>query len=215
MKYAFIARPFLLLGLVLFTSQLFSQEITDTRRSRESFSRFKVPGLRADLASFTFSGISESALAPKLKRISPSVITKDSLVIEGEGIFAKVLLKPFDPTAHKIIYDFDDKTPIRIDKKPYYGDYGTMPQFSIASITMTIDGENVEIPPMAYSDLMNMNFTYVNKGTKLTVDGVFISKDGQNIYLYLFSDNRRGNYEVTFIISDKQYVRRVLDYDFL
>lgn len=215
MKDCFFIKFILVLGLTLFTFQLFSQEITDTRRDRESFRKFRIPELRTDLASFTFGGITESTLAPKLKKISPAIITKDSLVIEGDGIFAKVLLKPFDPSAHRINYDFDEKTPIRIDKRAYYGDYGIMPLSSVASITMVVDGDTIDIPQMAYSDLMNMNFTYVSNGTKLTADAVYISKDGKNIYLYLFSNNRKGNYEVTYIISDKKYLRRVLDYDFL
>jgi hypothetical protein len=198
-----------------FSIQCYSQGITDTRKKTESFHRLQPPNIRAEVASFTFGGIRESAQAPQLKRINPTIITRDSLVIEGEGIYAKVRLEPFDSKSHKIVYDDDEKTPIKIDRRPYYGDYGTMPRTSIASIIVVIDGDTAAIPPTAYSDLKNMQFKYFDKGQELTADAVFVSKNGQDVYLYLFSQNKKGNYEVTYIFSNKRYYRRVLDYDFL
>lgn len=201
--------------LVMSSCQSFAQDITDTRRKTESFKRLQPANIRAEVAAFTFGGIRESAQAPALKKINPSIIERDSMVISGDGIYAKIKLAPFDPKAHKIYYDEDDKTPIKIDRRPYYGDYGTMPVTSIASVLMVINGDTVAIPPTAYSDLKNMHFKYFAKGEERTGDGVYVSKDGRNVYLYLFSQNKKGNYEVTYIFTDKHYLRRVLDYDFL
>lgn len=201
--------------LVLFTLRTFAQTITDTRRTTESFKRLQPANVRAEVAGFTFGGIRESAQAPELKKINPTAIGKDSLVIEGDGIYARVKLEPFNPKAHKIYFDEDEKTPIKIDRKTYYGDYGTMPVTSVASVLVVIKGDTMTIPPAAYTDLKNMNFKYFSKGEERTGDAIFVSRDGNNVYLYLFSQNKKGNYEVTYIFTNKQYYRRVLDYDFL
>lgn len=191
----------------------FAQDFTDTRRQTESFVRLRQPEIRADVAHFAFKGISESANAPVLNKVSPTAVTKDSLVIEGHGIYAKVLLESFDPNAHKLTYD--EKTLTRIDRRTYYGNYGSVPKTSISNILLIINGDTTVIPPSAYSDLHNMNFAYVDKGVERTRDAVFVSKDGNRVYLYLFSSDNKGSYEVTFIISDGKYYRRVLDYGFL
>lgn len=190
-----------------------AQDFTDTRRYTESFVRLNPPDVRADVAYFAFKGISESANAPVLKKVRPTIVSTDSMVIEGHGIFVKVILKPFDPKAHKLSYD--EKTLTRIDRRTYYGNYGSVPKTSIASLLLVINGDTIAIPPAAYSDLHNMNFTYRDKGVERTRDGVFVSKDGNKVYLYLFSKDGTGSYEATFIIIAGKYYRRVLDYGFL
>lgn len=213
--YLNIHRLILLCCAALFSFHGYSQDITDTRRTTESFKRLPGSEVRSEIASFSFGGITESANAPELRKIAPTVVSRDSMIIEGDGFFVKILQEPFDPKAHKITYDSDEKTPIRIDRKPYYGDYGKMPLKSISSIVLVIRGDTVAIPPAAYADLKNMRFSYVLNGVERTSNGLFISKDGQRVYLYLFSKNNTGNYEVTYVIRNKKYERRVLDYGFL
>ncbi len=143
------------------------------------------PNIREEVASFTFGGIRESAQAPQLKRINPTIITRDSLVIEGEGIYAKVRLEPFDSKSHKIVYDDDEKTPIKIDRRPYYGDYGTMPRTSIASIIVVIDGDTAAIPPTAYSDLKNMQFKYFDKA-RSSQPTLFLCQKTGKMFTFIF-----------------------------
>ena len=90
-----------------------------------------------------------------------------------------------------------------------------MPVRNISSIIMTIDNDTINIPAIAYSDLYNVNFTYSDKGTQRSRNGIYRSKDGHKVYLYIFSKDNTGNYEVTWIMQDKKYWRRVLDYDFM
>lgn len=211
MRYNYL-KEFFSLVLILFTVQAFAQNYTDTRKDRESFKKLHPAEVRSEVAFFTFGGVTESARAPELPAITPTAISKDSIVIDGNGMYAKVKLAPFEPEKHKIYYDVDDKTPIKIDKKTYYGDYGRMPLTYIESIVLVVDGDTVAIPESAYRDLMNMKFTYVNNGQEMSKDAVFTSNKGR-VYLYLFSNNRTGPYEVTYIIQDKKYQRRVLNYD--
>ena len=132
---------------------------------------------------------------------------------EGDDIKASIKLSPFDKSKHRL--DFDEKYLIRIDRKTYYGDYGNIPKTYISNITIVVDNDTVAIPPMAYADIYNVNLTYSDKGTLRSRNGIYKSKDGHRIYLYLFCKNATGSYEVTWIVQDKKYLRRVLDYGFM
>lgn len=202
----------LIVSVVLFStvSQAQNDELPDSRRKTESFDRFHTKDIRSELSAFTLAGIGESTGAPKLEKINYTSVGKDSIVFEGDGIKAEVKIGPFDPSKHKLSYD--EKFLVRIDRKPYYGNYGQVPKTEIKSVTLSIRGFNVEIPPAAYSDLFNLHFTYMDKGVERTTDAVYVSKVGQRVYLYLFSKDRTGTYEVTWIIQDRRYVRRILDY---
>lgn len=200
---------------VFFVAQSFAQnpDIPDSRRKTESFERFHTPALRAELATFTLAGIGEGVGALPLKKVSYTSLSKDSIVFDGEGIKAEVKIAPFDPTKHKLYYD--DKYLVRIDRRPYYGNYGKVPKTEISNVMVIIRGDTIPIPPAAYNDLHNLNFTYLDKGVERTTDAVYISNDGQRVYLYLFSKDITGSYEVTWIIQDRRYLRRILDYDLM
>ncbi|MEO9004605.1 MAG: hypothetical protein ABI288_07700 [Ginsengibacter sp.] len=185
-------------------------DMPDSRKKSESFERFPVRDIRADLATFTLAGISESVGAAPLNKISYTGLANDSILFEGEGIKAKVKIAVFDPAKHKL--SFDDKYLVRIDRKPYYGDYGNTPNTSISEVSVIINNDTVAIPPAAYSDLFNLHFTYSDQGVERTRDAVYKSVDGHKIYFYIFSKDEKGSYEVTWIIQDKKYLRRVLDY---
>ena len=203
----------------LFVAMFFStfcnaqDDLPDARRKTESFDRFHTKDLRADLAIFTLSGISESVGLLPLEKIPYTSLGNDSIVFEGGGIKAKVKIAVFDPSKHKLT--FDEKYLVRIDRKPYYGNYLETPKTQISEVSMIINNDTVFIPPIVYNDLFNLNFTYLDKGVERTTDAVYKSKDGRKVYLYLFCRDKTGSYEVTWIIQDRKYLRRVLDYGFM
>lgn len=185
----------------------------DTRRKNESFAKLPRTQIRADLATFTLSGIDEAVGKDELQKIPFTNFGSDFMNFEGDNIKASIKLLPFDKTKHKL--DYDEKYLIRIDRKPYYGGYGTIPKTYIGNISIIVDKDTVAIPTAAYADLYNVNLTYTDKGTLRSRNGIYKSKDGHRIYLYLFCKDATGSYEVTWIIQDKKYLRRVLDYGFM
>ena len=207
-----ILKAYLFLSIIFFSSicQAQNDDMPDTRKKTETFARFHYGTLRADLATFTLSGLSESVGTVPLQKIPYTSLDNNSIAFEGKRIKAKVTIAPFDPAKHKL--QFDEKYLIKIDRRPYYGNYGNTPKTEISAVSIIIGKDTVAIPPMAYSDLYNLNFTYSDKGVQRTTDAVYKSKDGHTIYLYLFSKDNMGSYEVTWIIQDKKYLRRVLDY---
>jgi hypothetical protein len=201
------------LVLSFFCSAQSNYEYQDTRKKNESFAKLQPKNVRADVATFALSGISESMGLTPLSKISYSGFGNDFMNFEGDGIKASVKIAPFDKTGHRL--DYDEKYLIRIDRKPYYGRYGSLPSTHISDLSMIIDGDTVVIPKTAYFDLYNLNLTYLDKGVQRTTNAVYKSKDGHYIYLYLFSKDNSGSYEVTWIFQDKKYLRRVLDYGFM
>jgi hypothetical protein len=188
-------------------------DFQDTRKKNESFAKFPKNEIRADLATFTLSGIDEAVGKDELQKIPFTTFGDAFMNFEGGDIKASIKLSPFDKSKHKL--DYDEKYLIRIDRKTYYGDYGNMPRTYISNITLLIGNDTVSIPPAAYADIYNLNLTYTDKGTLRSRNGIYKSKDGSRIYLYVFCKNNSGSYEVTWIIQNKIYLRRVLDYGFM
>ena len=194
-------------------AQMPELDFTDTRRAREIFKRLQPKSLRAEVATFALSGISESVGTTPLPKVSYSDFGNDFMRFEGDGIEASVKIAPFSEEGRRL--DYEDKHLIRIDKKPYYGNYGKVPKTYISELSLIVDGDSVAIPHTAYSDLYNLNLTYSDKGSQKTTNAIYRSADGKRIYFYLFSRDKTGSYEVTWIFDDKQYVKRVLDYGFM
>lgn len=207
----------LLLILVSLNVTAYSQselDYTDTRKKNESFIKIQQKEVRTDLASFALAGIDETIGKAELTKIPYSEFGENFMTFEGDGIKATVTTAPFVIGKHKM--DYDDKYLIKIDRKTYYGHYGYVPARIISKITMTIGSDSVMIPAAAYSDLYNLNFSFKDKsGTNRSTNGIYKSKDGHRIYLYLFCKDNSGSYEVTFVIQDKKYIYRVLDYGFM
>jgi hypothetical protein len=204
----------LLLGSMAATAQL-NEDIPDTRKQNERFARLPKGPLRSELAGFTIAGIEESVGKLPLDRIPFMAKGPDSMRFENSIVKAVVNTAIFDPSKNKL--DYDEKHLIKINKKTYYGGYSGLPKTYISRISMVVDKDTVAIPAAAYADLYNLNLTYKDKtGKERTLNSVYFSKDKRTIYLYLYSRDTtyaNASYEVTFVIQDKKYVRRVLDFD--
>lgn len=190
-----------------------AQDFQDTRKKNESFAKLPRTEIRADLATFTLAGIIDAVGKNELQKISFTFFGDNFMNFEGDSIKASIQLAPFDKSKHRL--DYDDKYLIRIDRKTYYGNYGTIPQTDIRHITLIVDNDTVFIPPAAYADIYNLNLTYNDRGTLRSRNAIYKSKDGHRIYLYVFCKDNTGSYEVTWIVQDKKYLRRVLDYGFM
>ena len=189
------------------------KDFPDYRTKKESFAKLYDKSLRADLGVFTIGGVEESIGKLPLKKLSPYSYTRNLMSFKGDNIEVAVTTGRFESAGRKLT-KIDDHL-VKIDGKPFYGDYGEMPATAIKSVIVVINKDTALIPPVAYADLFNLNFTYKDKaGTERTANGVFFSKDSKKIYIYLQSRDETGSYEVTWILEDKKYQRRVLDWGF-
>ena len=190
-----------------------NDDMTDTRKKNESVVKIAQKDIRSELASFTMAGIDESVGKGEIYKIPFSSVTPNSMIFEGDGMKATVSTAPFVVGKHKM--DYDEKYLIKIDRKTYYGGYGAVPKNFINKVTMVMGKDSIAIPASAYSDLYNLNFSYLNTGVQKSTNGIYRSKDGHRTYLYVFCKDKTGSYEVTWIFIDKVYLRRVVDYGFM
>jgi hypothetical protein len=110
---------------------------------------------------------------------------------------------------------YDEKYLVKIDNKGYFGDYGKVPKTAIAEVTVVVNRDTIAIPAAAYADLYNPIFTYKEGGVEKSHNSVLVSADGRKIYIYMLKRESGGSYEVTWVIQDKKYLRKVVDFGFL
>lgn len=183
----------------------------DYRTKKESFTKIPEKDVRADIASFAVGGIDESIGKLPLSKIGVNKYENNFMSFDGNNIKVIITKGRFDPSQHKITMDGEHV--VKIDNKPFYGNYGVMPSNHIQSVSILIDKDTIAIPSTAYADLCNVNFTYRDKsGTERSNNGVYLSKDNRKVYVYLLNKDGTGGYEATWVIQDKKFLRRVLDY---
>lgn len=208
-------RIILFLFLSLSALSVFSQDLDypDFRTKRDNFSRISDKDVRADVATFALAGVDESIGKPAL----PSLLVVDygPNFMKWANDHIQVIIRTgfFLAAKHKLM--MQEGHLLRIDGKPYYGGvYGQPPHTTIESITVVVDKDTVPIPPTAYFDLYDPKFSFNTNGATRTRNGVFLSNDKHTFYIYLLNIDNKGT-EYTWVIRDKQYLRRVVDYGFL
>lgn len=190
-------------------------ENPDYRSKKDNFIKMREKDLRGDLAAFAMAGIDESTGKLPLKNIPMTDYGNNFMKFEGNDITVIVKAGIFNPAKHKLNY-YDEKFLIKIDGKPYYGNYGKIPKTTMASVKVIVNKDTVAIPEIAYSDLYNPSFIYRDAGgTERTLNSVYFSADKRTMYIYMLNKEEKGSYEVTWIIQDKKYLRRVLDFNLL
>lgn len=203
----------LLLTLQTFTNTTHAQDNPDLRSKREMLEKMQEKDIQADLSTFTMAGVDLGVGKNPLASIPATSYGSDHLTFAGDNVTVNITTGTFDPSKHKL--NFADKFLFKIDNKGYFGDYGSVPKTTIAAVTATIGADTVQIPAAAIADLYNPSFTY-NAGGKMNVAGsVYFSADKKRIYIYLLKQEEGGSYEVTWVIQDKKYLRRVVDFGFL
>lgn len=200
--------------IALIAMSAVAQDNPDYRSKREIFPRIVEKDIRSDIASFSMGGIEESVGKLPLRSIPVSASGADFISFEGENIKATIKGGTFDKTKHKLTY-YEEKYLVKIDNKPYFGDYGKVPKTTIEGVTVIINRDTIVIPPAAYSDLYNPIFTYREGGVEKSYNSIYLSADGRKIYVYMLKRETGGSYEVTWIIQDKKYLKRVVDFGFL
>ncbi|WP_018616066.1 hypothetical protein [Segetibacter koreensis] len=210
MRFVFLV----LLVSLNFLSNAQDNEYPDYRSKKETFNRIVEKDIRSDLASYSMGGIDESIGKVPLKTVPITSFGANFISFANSNINVTITGASFNPSKHKLGY-FDSKYLVKIDNKPYFGDYGKVPRSIIENITVVIDNDTVPIPQTAFSDLYNPIFTVTEGGVQKSNNKVYLSADGKKVYVYMLKQESGGSYEVTWVIQDKKYLKRVVDFGFL
>ncbi|MDB5193120.1 MAG: hypothetical protein JWQ96_2683 [Segetibacter sp.] len=205
----------LLLLLTSVSTFCFAQDdLPDYRSKKELFTRIIEKDVRADVASFSMGGLDESVGKLPLKTLPITGAGSNFISFAGNNIQVTITSAPFDPAKHKLNY-YENKYLVKIDNKGYFGDYGKVPKTTVENVTVIIDRDTIVIPPAACSDLANPIFSVTENGKQNSNNKVYLSADGKKIYVYMIKQEAGGSYEVTWVIKDKKYLKRVVDFGFL
>lgn len=201
--------------LCLLLNHSFGQDdIPDYRSKRDNFLKMQEKDIRADLSQFTFGGISESLTKHRLDAIPLLGVKNDVMIFSNDTVIVEITTGNFDPTKHKVSW-YDDKYAVKLDNRGFWGTENTVPKRTIASIVAIIGADTLVLPQAAYSDLYEPQFFFTDaNGKKKTYCNVYRSADKRKYYIYMVNGSGRGRYEVTWVIQDKQYLRRVVDWNF-
>jgi hypothetical protein len=198
---------------------LAQDEFPDMRSKKDLFKKMQEKDIRSDISSFSMAGIDEGVGKQPLRNLQMINSSSEHISFEGNGIQVKITAGIFDASKHKLTYytnsDNNKKYLTKIDNKPFFGDYGKMPVTTIDKVIVLLGSDTVAIPREAYADLYNPIFTYEENGVEKYINNVYLSADGRKIYIYMLKRESGGSYEVTWVIHDKKYLRRVVDYGFL
>lgn len=195
--------------LLLALSSVKAQSITDfpdMRSKRDNLSKVPDPTIKHDLIFFTLAGLDQRVGQPQATSLPVTASGSDFITFSQDQL--QVTIRSTDFVLGKRRVNAIDKHVIRIDNKPYYGNYGVLPTTAIASVTLIDGKDTVKVPPAAFADCYQPLF--MDGGGK-THDGVYRSHDGHTIYIYMLNKEVNGFYEVTWVIRDHQYLRRVVD----
>ena len=201
--------------LILTTLGSFAQDLDfpDFRQKKDNFNKIREPDIRNDVASFSLAALDESIGKPQLTAVPVKDFAATFMSFENDNIQVIIRTGVFNPKQHKIMKQ--EEHILRIDGHPYYGTApGEQPHSTIESITVVVGKDTVVIPPTAYTDLYEPKFSYNEGGATRSRNGVFLSNDKHTFYIYMFSNENFGT-EYTWVIRDKQYLRRIVDFGFL
>jgi hypothetical protein len=194
-------------------------EFPDIRSKKDMFIKIQDKAVRSDISCFSMAGLDEGVGKQPLRSLSLKGVGNDSIEFEGNGLLVKIRAGVFDASKHKLTYytntDNNKKYLTKIDNKPYFGDYGKLPNTTIESVTVLHGSDTIAIPKEAYADLYNPIFSYEENGVQKYINNVYLSADGRNVYIYMLKREAGGSYEVTWVIQDGKFTRRVVDFGFL
>ncbi len=190
-----------------------NEDIPTYHNKKESFSKMTEKDIRADIATFTLAGVDESVgKQSTLSEIPITDYTDNFIQFAKDNLQIKITSGKFDQSKHKIQYY--DKYVARIDNKPFYGVEGAMPKKTIEAVVAIAGRDTINIPATAFADLYEPRFCGSVNGEIKCNCAAYISNDKLRIYIYMLNSNGKGGYEVTWVLQDKQYLRRVIDYGF-
>ncbi|HEX8357170.1 MAG TPA: hypothetical protein VF610_07160 [Segetibacter sp.] len=208
-------RFFTLVLLTCIANISFAQpEYPDYRSKRELFKRIIEKDIRSDIASFSMGGLEESIGKLPLQTLPITATGANFITFAGNNMEVTLKSKPFEPAKHKLGY-YESKYLVKIDNKPYFGDYGKVPRTEIESVTVIVGRDTIAVPQAAFFDLYNPIFSFNDKGVQKSQSKVLLSADGRKIYVYMLKPETGGSYEVVWIIQDKKYFKRMVDFGFL
>lgn len=202
---------------ILITASLFSIAQDEPGENNEGFDKLPKGTIRKEIACFSSYGESEKNKSVTRGKTYISGYGKNQYTFKRFAISVTIKSQPFDKSKNKIKRNSDGLI-ITINGKHVFGqDYDREPPTtSIQSVVVTFGADTLHLPKSAYADLFEPTLLHITDCVDGLCDApqIYISTDRKRYYIFTTHGDGAGAYEVTWIIQDKKYLRRVVDYGY-
>lgn len=189
--------------------------IPDTKGMDESFFTLRDGTMRREIGSFSFIG-SIVGLTGKesLREFEVLSQTEYTITLFFDDIKVHITRGPFIRKKRHVSYYGPHSYVYKIDGRNFWGYNGSVPQSQINSIEILYGQERIQLPDSAYHDIYEPNFCFRRRlfETFECYTRVFLSDDGDRIYIYMLNSRIPSLYEVCWIITRRTYTGRIVDY---
>ena len=138
------------------------------------------------------------------------VLISDTL-LNGKKLRIEIKSREFDLYGKKMVRDTGTNFLIEIDGKwPFGATYGDQPEREIETLTIEINGSEINSSVTSYKNLYEPNFCNFGMHTRITE----AYEDGEFIYIYIFGGGAAGSYfaKLIFHKTDGYQTSIVADY---
>jgi hypothetical protein len=207
-----------LVGLLCAPLRSFPQSSwQDSKIARESFYSLPEGILKEEISLFAIRGGSladENKLTKSLLTI-PLVNSNDSVAeFLRQGLFVRIERTAFSPVDYQPSGHDTANADLYLAKNhPFLGQSGDFPHTRISLIKVQLHGHEVVIPKLQYRLLLDPNFCLEDPRLNFRECYAFVysSPDKRRIYLYMRNGDSSASYEVTWVIENGEFLRRVFD----
>ncbi len=199
--------------------QVYSQTdvvvVPDSKGLYESFFSLKDSTMRAEIGSFSFIGsIVGLSNNVSLREFGVQSQTNYSITLILDDLKIHIVRGPFNQALHRLSYYGPFGYVYKIDGRFFWGFDGRVPNQKLYAVYVYFGQERLELPQSAFRDIYEPNFCTPRRlfRSEQCHTRAFLSEDGNRIYIYMLNSKIPSLYEVSWIINDKRYIGRVVDY---
>jgi hypothetical protein len=189
--------------------------VTHLDRQKEGFFYLADSIIASELASFNFAGpVYRQKPSEPLIPFAAEDVRSSSVRFELDNHSVFIETGRFRPGSHRLQYFQRSGYLYKIDGRYFWGIEGKVPQTRINSIQVVINGQSTRFPGYAYSDIFepNLCIRMFISGRINCETAVYVSRDGERIYIYMRNGTIPNLYEITWIFRNGKYIGRVIDY---
>lgn len=188
--------------------------VADSRGEYESFFYLADSVIAGEMASFTVAGpIYGRKPLGGLQAFDAESFDRHQASFRLGNHKVVIKTTDFNPDMHYLEYYRRSGYLHKIDGSYFWGIDGKIPRRQISHVQIIIDGQPAKLPLRAYHDIYEPNVCSRTLFGKLRCQmSVFLSEDGQRLYVYMQNGRIPSLYEVTWIFGNGRYLGRVVDF---
>lgn len=199
----------LLLGYPVYLPAQITLDKMYSLQLKENFDHVGDSLLQRQLAYFCdiTTGTNWKKASIKLDTVPLYRLISNEVVFADSNCTIKITKRPFNKAMHSLLMSNQGgyNCLIAIDSLPIWGTDCDTPRHEYNYIDIEIDGKKVAIPASATKGLYEPSLHFAK---------VYRTKNRRRYFIHMWNSDGAGAYELTFVIDNGKYLRRVADNGF-